>query len=209
MKYTAAADWHKQITRGARPRLPVLGRLRADPVTDSEGACMALRGATWEHKGSLLAIRGRRRSDIRVFRPRSSSGQPIGQPFAAFVDRVERDDTVELELGPGRAFCQEGGSHHECTSLFGVRRNRRSRRPRSTVHASRGVRQTSAGLGAARLLPALLAVAPVMWATQNATVPRTDAESGPIALGSPPVGRNRLPGVRRVPVQERRGPASR
>jgi hypothetical protein len=42
------------------------------------------------------------------------------------------------------------------------------------------------GLDAPRaLLPALLAVAPVMWASQDATVPLTDAEAGPIALGSP------------------------
>ena len=41
------------------------------------------------------------------------------------------------------------------------------------------------GLDAPRaLLPALLAVAPVMWASQDATVPRTDAEAGPISLGS-------------------------
>jgi hypothetical protein len=41
------------------------------------------------------------------------------------------------------------------------------------------------GLDAPRaLLPALLAVAPVMWASQDAKLPRTDAESGPMALGS-------------------------
>src|SRR5260370_15629221 len=41
------------------------------------------------------------------------------------------------------------------------------------------------GLDAPRtLLPALLAVAPVMWAVQDAKLPRTDAESGPMALGS-------------------------
>jgi hypothetical protein len=34
------------------------------------------------------------------------------------------------------------------------------------------------------LLPALLAVAPVMWASRSATVPRTDAESGPTAMGN-------------------------
>src|SRR5260370_24955472 len=41
------------------------------------------------------------------------------------------------------------------------------------------------GLDAAHaLLPALLAVAPVMWASQDAKLPRTHAESGPMALGS-------------------------
>src|SRR5260370_39945461 len=35
------------------------------------------------------------------------------------------------------------------------------------------------------LLPALLAVAPVIWASQDAKPPRTDTESGPMALGSP------------------------
>jgi hypothetical protein len=62
----------------------------------------------------------------------------------------------------------------------------RSRRPRSAVHTSRGVRQTSAGVSTLHVLklPALLAVAPVMWASQDARVQRTDAESGPSALGS-------------------------
>src|SRR5258708_29936890 len=41
------------------------------------------------------------------------------------------------------------------------------------------------GLKAPRaLLPALLAVAPVMWASQDAKLRRTDAKSGPMALGS-------------------------
>jgi hypothetical protein len=43
----------------------------------------------------------------------------------------------------------------------------------------------SGGLDAPRaLLPALLAVAPVMWASEDAKLPRTDAESGPMALGN-------------------------
>jgi hypothetical protein len=45
--------------------------------------------------------------------------------------------------------------------------------------------KTSAGVSPLHVLlpPALLAVAPVMWASQDATVLRTDAEPGPIALG--------------------------
>jgi hypothetical protein len=74
----------------------------------------------------------------------------------------------------------------------GVRRSNRSRRPRRAVHASRGVRQdVGGGLVAPRaLLPALLAVKPDMWASQDATVLRTDAESRPIALGSLCPGRS-------------------
>ncbi len=55
--------------------------------------------------------------------------------------------------------------------------------------------KTAAGVSPLRvhLPPALLAVAPVLRASQDATVLRADAESGPIALGT--LGRNRLPGV--------------
>jgi hypothetical protein len=52
------------------------------------------------------------------------------------------------------------------------------------------------GLDAPRaLLPARLAVAPVMWASQDAKLPRTDAGSGSNGLGQPLLSRNRLPGV--------------
>jgi hypothetical protein len=34
-----------------------------------------------------------------------------------------------------------------------------------------------------------------MWASQDATLPRTAAKSGPVSLGQPLLGRNRLPGV--------------
>jgi hypothetical protein len=46
--------------------------------------------------------------------------------------------------------------------------------------------KTAAGVSPLHVLlrPALLAVAPVMWASHGGTVPRTHAESGPIALGS-------------------------
>jgi hypothetical protein len=67
-----------------------------------------------------------------------------------------------------------------CTQACRRRRPRRcrSRFPRRPPERRRGSRRSTC------LPPALLAVAPVMWASQDATVLRMDAESGPIALGS-------------------------
>jgi hypothetical protein len=50
--------------------------------------------------------------------------------------------------------------------------------PAAAAKRRRGSRRSTC------LLSALLAVAPVMWASQDAKLPRTDAESGPMALGS-------------------------